>query len=236
MTADTPFIHLDSIEKTFSNGKLSYHALKGVNLSIDRGELVALVGPSGSGKSTAMHLMGLLDTPSKGRYLLDGLPTSQLTSDERAHWRNEKIGFIFQQFFLLPKFNALNNVVLPLRYRKEKLENPIQIARDRLADVSMLPYEAHRPYELSGGQQQRVAIARALVSNPDIILADEPTGALDSKTSADVLDLLKEINQARQTTIIIVTHDHHVAQQCDRIIQIHDGLIVDDSVSTGGSS
>lgn len=207
----------------------TYTALKGINLSIERGELVTIIGSSGSGKTTTMNILGLLDRPSSGKYYLEGEDTSTLSLDEVADLRNEKIGFIFQSFFLLPRLTALQNVMLPLSYRRH---HPSGEKRDKnraltmLGKVGMSNHINHKPNELSGGQQQRVAIARALVGTPSIILADEPTGALDSKNSHDVLQLLKELNKTEGATIIIITHDPDVANQSERIIKIADGKII----------
>ncbi len=211
-------------------GKEIYVALKGINLSIASGELATIIGSSGSGKTTTMNILGLLDRPSTGKYLLEGTDTSTFTMDQLADLRNEKIGFIFQSFFLLPRLTALQNVMLPLAYRRH---HPTGEHRDKnraraiLARVGMSKYITHRPFELSGGQQQRVAIARALVGDPRIVLADEPTGALDAKNSHDVLELLNELNQTEGSTIIIITHDPEVAKKSNRVIKIYDGLIKD---------
>jgi putative ABC transport system ATP-binding protein len=209
-------------------GKESYVALKGINLTITRSDLVTIIGSSGSGKTTTMNILGLLDRPSTGRYFLGGIDTSTIALDQLADLRNEKIGFIFQSFFLLPRLTALQNVMLPLSYRRN---HPPDDHRDKnraramLARVGMSKHITHRPFELSGGQQQRVAIARALVGDPSIVLADEPTGALDAKNSHDVLELLKELNQTEGATIIIITHDPEVAKKSNRVIKIYDGLI-----------
>lgn len=206
-------------------GKETFTSLKGIDLIIDQGELVAIIGPSGSGKSSTMNILGLLDHPTTGKYLLDGIDTRQFSLDQLARLRNEKIGFIFQQFFLLPKLTAIQNVALPLLYRRGDIKTSREQALAVLSKVDMAGHIKHRPLELSGGQQQRVAIARALVGDPRIILADEPTGALDSKTSQTVLDLLVNLNRTEETTVLIITHDPEVAQRCDRIIEIHDGKI-----------
>lgn len=209
-------------------GKETYVALKGINLSITRGDLVTIIGSSGSGKTTTMNILGLLDRPTSGKYYLEGIDTSTFELDQLADLRNQKIGFIFQSFFLLPRLTALQNVMLPLAYRRNhppEDRRDKNLARAMLARVGMSKYITHRPFELSGGQQQRVAIARALVGDPSIILADEPTGALDAKNSHDVLELLKELNQSEGSTIIIITHDPEVAKKSNRIIKIYDGLI-----------
>ncbi len=204
-------------------GDTEFRALRGINLTIPENEIVAIVGPSGSGKSTTMHIMGLLDSPSGGEYLLDGKSTLNFNRQQQAFYRNQKIGFIFQQFFLLSKLTALDNVALPLLYRNVSHQERHKAALEILDHVGMKEYAKHRPSELSGGQQQRVAIARALVGEPEIILADEPTGALDTKTGQIVMDLLKSFS--KQATIVVITHDLDVATQCQRQLHILDGLI-----------
>lgn len=217
-------IDLRQITKTYHMGDADYTALKGIDMKVEQQELVALIGPSGSGKSTTMHILGLLDRPTSGDYLLNGKPTAHLSIAEKSILRNRSIGFIFQSFFLLPKLTALDNVALPLSYRGVSKEQIYQRCISELEKVGMAEYATHRPGELSGGQQQRVAIARALVGEPDIILADEPTGALDTATSQTVMNLL--IDNAKRSTVIIITHDTEVADQCDRIVNLRDGEIV----------
>lgn len=219
-------IELIDVTRTYHMGEAVYHALKGINIKIGSGELVAIVGPSGSGKSTTMNILGLLDKPTSGEYRLDGQPTAHLMANDLALLRNRKIGFIFQSFFLLPKLTAWQNVGLPLQYANVPKKEIRRRALEGLAQVGMAQHAKHRPSELSGGQQQRVAIARALVTAPQIILADEPTGALDSTTSEAVLNLL--INQAQGTTVVIITHDPNVANECDRVIQVRDGRVISD--------
>lgn len=197
-----------------------------INLSIMPGELIAIMGASGSGKSTIMNIIGLLDKPSTGSCIVQGESTSSLAEDSLASLRNKLIGFVFQQFFLLPKLNALQNVALPLLYRGYSDAKSKQQAMDILARVNMQDRYHHKPNELSGGQQQRVAIARALVGSPEVILADEPTGALDSSTGAEVMSLFKELNRVDNRTVIIVTHDPLIGEQCDRVIKLKDGHIV----------
>lgn len=216
-------IQFKNITKVYHMGNTQLHALRGVDLSIGRNELLSIVGPSGSGKSTLMHIMGLLDSPTSGEYVLDNQSTVQFDRNRQAYYRNQKIGFIFQQFFLLPKLTALDNVGLPLLYRNMTLEERHLKAKEMLAAVGMADHAQHRPAELSGGQQQRVAIARALVGCPEIILADEPTGALDTKTSGVVIELLKSF--VDRATIVVITHDLAIAAQCPRRIHICDGRI-----------
>jgi putative ABC transport system ATP-binding protein len=218
-------IKFENVTKVYHTGETSFQALKGVSFTIARGEQMAIVGPSGSGKSTLMNILGLLDKPTEGHYTLAGEDVLQLTADEQAYWRNKKIGFIFQAFFLLPRLNALQNVMLPLQYALEKPPNIEERAMQMLERMEIDKFYDHKPNELSGGQKQRVAIARALVTQPEIILADEPTGALDTHTSEVVLDLL--FHQAKGTTVVIITHDHEVADRCERKIIVRDGLIVE---------
>lgn len=216
-------IKLAHIYKTYQLGHHTVHALSDINLHIAAGEVVALMGSSGSGKTTTMNIIGLLDKPSSGHYYLDGHEVSQLHDDSAAQLRNKTFGFIFQFFFLLPRFTAVENVALPLTYRDLKPAAIQQLALASLTRVGLADMYDHKPNQLSGGQQQRVAIARALVTEPKILLADEPTGSLDSKTGQAIMDLLLEINRLHQTTLIIVTHDPQIAKQCSRVIQLVDG-------------
>lgn len=219
-------IEFKHISKIYTIGDHKIDALNDIDITIDIGELIAIIGTSGSGKSTMLNLLGLLDRPSSGSYKLDNHEVSQLTDDQQASIRNKMIGFIFQSFFLLPKITALQNVGLPLLYRHVKPGEAKQRAQTMLEKVGMARFIKHKPSELSGGQQQRVAIARALVGHPEIILADEPTGALDSKTSQEVVDLLIDLNKNDNTTVIIVTHDPNIARQCRREIRLQDGKII----------
>src|SRR6188508_3661502 len=210
--------------KTYVMGGEEIHALRGVSLAIERGEYVAIMGPSGSGKSTLMNLIGCLDTPSRGTYWLNGKLVSRMDDDELAHIRNREIGFVFQTFNLLPRATALHNVELPLIYNGTPSAKRIEMAKAALESVELGSRMSHRPNELSGGQRQRVAIARALVNNPSIILADEPTGNLDSKTSYDIMNLFQELHD-KGNTIIMVTHEDDIAHYAHRIIRLRDGLI-----------
>ena len=222
-------IELRSIYKTYQLGDISVPVLRGVSLSVARGELVALMGASGSGKSTLMNILGCLDRPTSGEYWLDGEEVSGLSADQRAMVRNRKFGFVFQNFNLLPRTSALDNVAMPLSYTAGHLSErqARRQARMVLERVGLADRLDHEPSQLSGGQQQRVAIARALVNNPPLIFADEPTGNLDSHTSADVLRMFQELNEQGGITIIIVTHDANVARHAQQIIRIHDGLILE---------
>ena len=216
-------IQIQDIKKIYMMGDVPVPALNGVTLHVDAGEMVAITGPSGSGKSTLMNIIGCLDTPTSGSYILDGVDVSRMTDDEQAAIRNRKIGFVFQQFNLLPRTAALDQVELPLIYagatdRKQR-------ALEALQAVGLSDRAHHRPNELSGGQQQRVAIARALVSNPSIILADEPTGNLDSKSGAEIVNLFKALNRERGLTVILVTHDPTIAASAQRIIRVRDGVV-----------
>jgi ABC-type lipoprotein export system ATPase subunit len=225
-------IKLDEICKTYHIGEIAVPVLKGVSLAIETGELVALMGASGSGKSTLMNILGCLDRPTSGEYWLEGKEVSYLSSDERALVRNQKLGFVFQNFNLLPRTSALENVAMPLSYSSENLSEreARRRAEEMLAKVGLQDRLDHHPSQLSGGQQQRVAIARALVNRPSVLFADEPTGNLDSRTSEEVLRMFQQLNEENGITIILVTHDPSVAQHARRIIQIHDGLIVSNSI------
>jgi len=213
--------------KTYVMGSEEIHALRGVSIAIERGEYVAIMGPSGSGKSTLMILIGCLDTPSKGSYLLNGKQVSQMNDNELARIRNEEIGFVFQTFNLLPRATALHNVELPLVYAGVTAKDRQERAKVALAKVELAERMSHRPNELSGGQRQRVAIARALVNNPSILLADEPTGNLDSKTGLEIMGLFEKLHQAGNT-IVLVTHEPDVAAFAYRAIHIRDGKVEND--------
>jgi ABC-type lipoprotein export system ATPase subunit len=229
-------IRLEDIRKTYHLGEVDVPVLKGITLSVDRGELVALMGASGSGKTTLMNLLGCLDRPTSGRYWLDGEEISRLSSDGRAMVRNRKIGFVFQSFNLLARTSALENVMMPLSYTAQHLSDKEgrQRAKKLLELVGLADRLDHEPSQLSGGQQQRVAIARALVNSPPLLFADEPTGNLDSKTSEEILRMFQRLNREEGITIILVTHDQGVAQHAKRIVRIKDGLIEDDNLTANG--
>jgi putative ABC transport system ATP-binding protein len=226
-------IQIEDVHKYYDLGETKVHALRGVNVRIERGEFVAIMGASGSGKSTFMNILGCLDKPTTGRYLLDGIAVSELTKKELATIRNRKIGFVFQGFNLLSRTSALENVELPMLYMRQRLGGQSQRERalKALDAVGLADRSDHKPNQLSGGQQQRVSIGRALINNPALILADEPTGNLDSSNSREILALLKLSNKRYHQTLIVVTHDHDIALQADRIISFADGRIVrDDAV------
>jgi ABC-type lipoprotein export system ATPase subunit len=223
-------IKLVGVWKTYRMGELDVHALRDVSLQVARGEFIAIMGASGSGKTTLMNILGCLDRPSSGSYWLDGEEVSRMSADKRAMIRNRKIGFVFQNFNLLPRTSALENVAMPLSYTASHLteKEARRRAKEVLERVGLGDRLHHEPSQLSGGQQQRVAIARALVNKPPLLLADEPTGNLDSKTGEEVLELFQELNREEGVTVVLVTHDPHVASHAERIIYIHDGQIVED--------
>jgi len=219
-----PVIRVKDLKKVYRMGDVEVHALRGIDLEVQPGEIIAIMGPSGSGKSTLMNMIGCLDSPSDGEYYLDGQLVSDLVDDELAAVRNKKIGFVFQNYNLLPRANALQNVQLPLRYSDDKssLRERSALALEK---VGLGDRMNHKPKELSGGQQQRVAIARAIVNEPAIILADEPTGNLDSQSGQEIMELLLNLNARNGTTLVIVTHDPGVAAQAQRIVHLKDGLV-----------
>lgn len=219
-------IKLTNATKIYQGDEKKFHALQSINLEFYQGEMAAIMGASGSGKSTLMNIIGLLDRLTFGQYIFSDEDVSCLKPDDLSRLRNQKIGFVFQSFFLLPGMNALQNVMLPLFYRKEEKKSAEEKALLMLAKVGMQSFCHHRPHQLSGGQQQRVAIARALVLNPEIILADEPTGSLDARTGHEVMTLLRDLHQTENRTIIIVTHDEKVSQWCQRTITIQEGRVL----------
>ena len=230
-----PIILLGNIIKNYYMGNQAIPVLKGIDLNIFKNEYVALMGPSGSGKSTLMNILGCLDSPTEGKYVLNNKDVSQMADNDLAEVRNKEIGFIFQQFNLLPRLSAAENVALPLVYagvgKKERLERAMEV----LARVGLADRSHHKPNELSGGQIQRVAIARALVNNPSIILADEPTGNLDSKTSAEVMDIFGKIQEAGNT-VVLVTHEEEIASYAKRVVRLRDGIIESDTITPGRHS
>jgi putative ABC transport system ATP-binding protein len=232
----TAMITIEGMTKVYKMGDIEVHALRGVNVTINKGEFVAIMGPSGSGKSTLMNMIGCLDTPTEGRYALDGIEVASLNDNQLSAVRARKLGFVFQQYMLLPRQTALANVEMPMIYRGIPAADRKKRAALALEIVGMGNRMDHRPNELSGGQQQRVAIARALAGSPAVILADEPTGALDSKTSEEIMHMLTQLNREQQLTIIIVTHEADVAAYADRILTIRDGVIMDDRRNQRGAA
>ena len=221
-------IEIRRVSKTYTGGATPVHALRDVSLIADPGEFLAIMGASGSGKSTLMNLLGCLDRPTEGAYVLDGTDVAQLSPDERADIRNQKIGFVFQGFNLLARTSALENVELPLLYNGTPAADRLRRSRDALAMVSLADREHHYPNQLSGGQQQRVAIARALVNHPSLLLADEPTGNLDTRTSIEIMSLFQQLNRERGITIVLVTHENDIAEYAKRVIVMSDGRVLRD--------
>jgi putative ABC transport system ATP-binding protein len=222
-------IHLEGIRKSYFMGKQDLQVLKGIDLNIRKNEYVALMGPSGSGKSTLMNILGCLDSPTAGKYILNGQDVSKMPDDALADVRNKEIGFVFQQFNLLPRLTALENVALPLVYAGASRKQRTEMAMDVITKVGLEDRSHHKPNELSGGQCQRVAIARALVNNPSIILADEPTGNLDTKTSIEIMEIFGKI-QSAGNTVVLVTHEEDIANHAHRIVRLRDGLIESDKL------
>ena len=224
-----PLIDVRNLTKTYALGDVTVNALAGITVAIERGSYVAIMGASGSGKSTFMNLIGCLDRPTSGQYLLDGIPVESLDRDQLAEIRNQKIGFVFQNFNLLSRISALENVKLPLLYKDTDTPDADEQAQQALSLVGLADREQNFPTQLSGGQQQRVAIARSLINKPQILLADEPTGALDSRTSAEIMAIFEPLNRSQGITVVLVTHSDEIASHADRIIGFKDGLIISDA-------
>ena len=220
-------VRLDNVVKTYSMGESEVHALRGISFEIAQGEFLSIMGPSGSGKSTCMNMIGCLDRPTSGIVEINGKETAKMTEKELAVLRNQTVGFVFQQYHLIPSMNVLENVMLPLKYQKVEKSERVERAKKALEAVGLGDRLKHRPHELSGGQKQRVAIARAMITEPKILLADEPTGALDSSTGKQVMELFSKINTEEGTTVIIVTHDSGIGASTERCIRILDGKIVE---------
>lgn len=223
-------IEVQNLIKTYQTGDTSFNALNDVSLTVEKGEFVAIMGASGSGKSTFMNMIGCLDKPTSGKYYLDGIDVSTMTADELAHIRNKKLGFVFQGFNLISRTTALENVQLPMIYAGIKEEERIKRAKNALKIVGLEKRENHMPNQMSGGQQQRVAIARAIVNDAPIILADEPTGNLDTKTSIEVMEFFVELNEKHGKTIVLVTHEPDIAEYCKRVVKFRDGKIESDDL------
>ncbi|HVA95231.1 MAG TPA: ABC transporter ATP-binding protein [Candidatus Dormibacteraeota bacterium] len=230
LAGSTPLIHLESIYKTYDLGEIQVQALRGITLEVREGEFVAVMGPSGSGKSTVMNILGCLDRPTKGRYFLEGIDVSHMSKVELARIRNRKLGFVFQQFNLLSRTSALENVELPTVYAGIGPEERSRRAMESLTRVGLADRAGHHPSQLSGGQQQRVAIARALVNRPSILLADEPTGNLDSRTSVEIMEILQTLNDEQGLTIVMVTHEQDISEYTKRTIEFRDGKVRRDSM------
>ncbi|MBL8326142.1 MAG: ABC transporter ATP-binding protein [Rubrivivax sp.] len=226
-----PLIELRGVTKTYGSGSAAFQALRGIDLAIGEGDFVAVMGPSGSGKSTVMNILGCLDVPTEGAYLFRGVPVQRLTRDQRALLRRRHFGFVFQGFNLLPRTSAQENVELPLLYRGEGTAARHTAAREALAAVGLAGWEHHTPAELSGGQQQRVAIARALVTQPTVLLADEPTGNLDTQRGREIMDLLASLNHVRGITVLMVTHEPDMAAYARRVVRFVDGRVATDTVN-----
>ncbi len=226
-------IEIEKIRKTYGEGECLVEAVRQISLSIREGEFVAIMGPSGSGKSTLLHLLGGLDQPTSGRYILDGVAVDEMDDDSLAEVRNEKIGFVFQQFNLLPRTSAIDNVILPLTYGRGTKKDLRERAVQALEDVGLGERAHHKPNELSGGQQQRVAIARALINNPSIVLADEPTGNLDTKSGDEIMTIFDRLNKEGKT-IVLITHERYIAEHTHRIIHLQDGEIIEDETTDNG--
>jgi putative ABC transport system ATP-binding protein len=232
-TTDTPMVSATQVHKTFRTGKIEVHALRGIDLTVHRGEMVAIMGPSGCGKTTLLNCLSGLDEFDEGEVFIEGTNLRQMGDRRRTAYRAERMGFVFQTYNLLPVITAVENVELPLLVSGVKPADARQQALAALERVDLGNRAHHRPAELSGGQRQRVTIARSLVNNPAIVWADEPTGNLDSKSAQDIIDLMRQLNQSQQQTFVIVTHDLAIGEQCDRIVRMQDGQIVEDSVAAG---